>query len=52
MDYFLTEEQTFIRDTARQIAEEKVIEFLLGKAKVKEISVKKAAEKKAAEEGA
>jgi butyryl-CoA dehydrogenase len=26
MDYFLTEEQTFIRDTARQIAEEKVAE--------------------------
>jgi butyryl-CoA dehydrogenase len=25
MDYFLTEEQTFIRDTARQIAEEKVV---------------------------
>jgi butyryl-CoA dehydrogenase len=25
MDYFLTEEQTFIRDTARQIAEEKIV---------------------------
>jgi butyryl-CoA dehydrogenase len=25
MDYFLTEEQTFIRDTARQIAEERVV---------------------------